>query len=185
MNGKKLVFVCVFFVMFFVFSYSAEASYDDIVTLTVGEMGGTWIEVDSDSNKMDVLELEGSVRGVPYYEDWTKFSFTCTESVGFCDDMLDSRRKYIREIQLTPDVNKTRFYVNIVGYKLSPLGFTNITIDKYSVVNESRPVETINIGLVVNSSPGSFEPSELAGIEIYYLPIMLFFSLLFFYRKLA
>jgi len=198
MNGKSIILTSfVFFILFSSFSLAAQlqtilvwiegtlgvgTDYDQLLNLTVGETGGTWVTIENTGNIRDVLRMEGEVEAPAEYKDWIKFAFKCAESVGECDDVPSSERKYADNIQLTPAINETKFYVEVTDYKATPHGLANITITGYSLTNHTKETRIIVIGINATLPSGSAQSSELPGINPLLLPFMALFSALIFYK---
>ena len=164
------------------------SDYDDNITMGVGDTNGTWVVIHNPGNVRDVLRLEGELKDSSVgeeYKDWIKFSFKCAESVGMCDDVPSSKKKYVDEIELTPKINQTMFYVEVTGYRITPPNTVNLTINGYSLTNYTKQTDFINIGINVRSPTGTYEPEELPGISPAWIPLFLLLSGFVFYKKLA
>lgn len=201
MTAKPVVLTAVIFlVLFSAFSMADQMTtliiwiegtlgvngeYNSLLNVTLGETAGTWFTIHNTGNIRDVLRMEGQLVGEPGYTDWVKFSFKCAESVGICDDIPSSDRKYVDEIQLTPKINQTRFYVEVTGYKVVPVDAVNLTITGYSLTNFTKQTDFAIIGINVTVSEGANEAAELPGINPVWLPLLLVFSGIIFYKKMA
>jgi len=158
--------------------------YDREITLILSETNGTWITIHNTGNIRDVLRLEGRLEADSAYKDWIKFSFKCAESVGKCDDFPSSDDKYVDEIQLTPRINQTSFYVEVTGYKVTPPGsrVVNLTINGYSLTNYTKQSDFIKILVNVKNPEGTYESAELPGISPVWIPLLLLLSGVVFYK---
>ena len=201
MNVKSIILTSfVFFILFSSFSLAAQlqtllvwiegtlgvgTDYDQLLNLTVGETGGTWVTIENTGNIRDVLRMEGEIEAPAEYKDWIKFAFKCAESIGDCDDVPSSERKYVDKIELTPDVNKTQIYLEVTGYKVTPPNVANITITGYSLTNYTKESDMVKVILNVTYPGGSSTSPELPGINPLLLPFMALFSALIFYKKVA
>ncbi len=169
------------------------SDYDDNIIMEVGETNGTWVVIHNPGNIRDILRLEGELKDstcpptgpMCEYKDWIKFSFKCAESVGICDDVPSSETKYVDEIELTPKINQTRFYVEVTGYRITPPNTVNLTINGYSLTNYTKQTDFINIGINVKSPTGTYESEELPGINPTWIPLFLLLSGLVFYKKIV
>ena len=166
-------------------SLGVTTDYEQMLNMSVGETKGTWITIYNTGNIRDVLRLEGEIEAPAEYKDWIKFAFKCAESVGECDDVPSSERKYADNIQLTPAINETKFYVEVTDYKATLPGQANITITGYSLTNHTKETRIIVIGINATLPSGSAQSSELPGINPLLLPFMALFSALIFYKKVA
>ena len=204
MTSKYLILTAVIFlVLFSAFSVADQlttlviwiegtigvgSDYDDVINIGVGETNGTWVVIHNPGNIRDVLRMEGSINDTSAgeeYKDWIKFSFKCAESVGMCDDKPSSEIKYVDEIELTPKINQTRFYVEVTGYRITPPNTVKLSINGYSLTNYTKQTDFINIGINVNSPTGTYEPEELPGINPTWIPLFLLLSGLVFYKKIV
>ena len=204
MTAKSLILTAVIFlVLFSAFSMADQittliiwiegtigvgSDYDDNIIMEVGGTNGTWVVIHNPGNIRDVLRLEGELKDSSAgeeYKDWIKFSFKCAESVGMCDDIPSSETKYVDEIELTPKINQTRFYVEVTGYKITPPDTVNLSITGYSLTNYTKQTDFINIGINVKSTTGTYEPEELPGISPAWIPLFLLLSGLVFYKKIV
>ncbi|UCG95095.1 MAG: hypothetical protein JSV92_03560 [archaeon] len=168
--------------------------YDQEIILTVSETNGTWVTIHNTGNIRDTLRMEGYINDstcppagpMCEYKDWIKFSFKCGESVGICDNQPSSETKYVDQIELTPKINQTSFYLEVTGYKItpdpSPVG---IVINGYSLTNYTKQTDFITIGIKVKNPSGTYETEELPGINPVWLPLLIFLASLAFYKKLV
>lgn len=162
--------------------------YDDFLVLTVGEKNGTWVTIRNTGNIRDVLRMEGYINDTTSgqaYKDWIKFSFQCAESVGICDDVPDSNLKYVDQIELTPKINETRFYLEVTGYKLMPPDQAEIVINGYSLTNYTKQTGLIHIGMETLGPSGTYGSEELPEMSTALIPLIFLLSGLVFYKKLA
>src|SRR4030042_1965092 len=126
--------------------------YDQIIVSIIGEKNGTWVTIHNTGNIRDVLRMEGYINDTTpgrEFQDWVKFSFQCAESAGICDEVPSSDTKYVDQIELTPEIDETKFYVEATGYKLMPPGNVEIVINGYSLTNYTKQTDFVKIGLEV------------------------------------
>lgn len=207
MHHKTLVLTSiVFLVLFSVFSMAEQLQtlmiwiegtlgvgpeYDQMLVSTIGEKNGTWVTIHNTGNIRDVLRMEGYINDTGcwpsgtncQYKDWIKFSFQCAESVGLCDDFPSSDMKYVEQIVLTPEIDETKFYVEVTGYKLMSPGQAEIIINGYSLSNHTKESGIIRIGLEVRDPTGAYESEELPEISLAFVPLLFLLSGLVFYKK--
>ncbi len=168
------------------------AEYENALTMEPGGTNGTWVTIHNTGNIRDVLRMEGSIEDPTCsspgpaceYRDWIKFSFKCGESIGICDDVPSSEMKYVDDIQLTPRINQTQFYLEVTSYKVSnPLNPPNITITGYSLTNLTKQTDFIEVTVITKSPTGTYESADLPGISPFWIPLLLSLAGLAFYKK--
>jgi|GEM_PF-2006471 len=164
--------------------------YETELKMTVGEKNGTWIVINNTGNLRDILRLEGFIEDPTCspceYKDWIKFSFKCAETVGICDEEPSSNTKYVDDMQLTPQINQTEVYLEVVSYKITdPLNPPNISVTAYSLTNFTKQSNFAKIKLLVTGPSGTFESAELPEISPLWIPLLLVFATFIFYKKVV
>lgn len=188
----KTLVLTVFLFLFATSSFSAADELDSFkedLTMIVGETNGTWIIITNTGGFRDTMRIEGEINDsstTGEYGDWVKFAFECVEGMGICDDMMSSKRKYVDQIELTPKMNQTRFYLEVTGYKITdPSIPVEIVLSGYSLTNYTKRTGDLRIEVNVKGPSGTYENQELPGINPVFLPLIVFFGSLFFYKKIA
>lgn len=128
-------------------SIGVSVDAPDKVTLNLGEKGGFFMTIINEGNIRDRILVEAVL--VPKNE-WVDFALTCVGGLGECDAVLNSDAHRINNLELTPEINSTTVFVEMVGWRKTA-----------TFAKKDKPVLALTGFSLTNSTKQS-----LKGIEI-------------------
>lgn len=156
-------------------SIGVRVEAPDNVVLNLGEKGGFFMTIVNEGNIRDKIRVEGVL--VPKNE-WVDFAFTCVGGLGECDDVLSSQAHSIDQIELTPEINSTTVFVEMVGWrKTSTFARANkpvLALTGFSLTNSTKQ-SLKGIDIEVVDPDAGFGP--LAAPELNFYALLLLFVL--------
>ena len=151
----------------------------------MGEKRGFFLRIVNEGNIRDKIRVEGTL--VPKNE-WIDFAFTCVGGLGECDDVLGSETHRIDNIELTPEINSTTVFVELVGWrKTSTFAKKDkpvLALTGFSLSNSTKQsLKAIDIN-VVDPNAG-FGPLAAPELNVYAVLMMVFLAGTIAYRTPA
>ncbi|MBI4017361.1 MAG: hypothetical protein HY366_00240 [Candidatus Aenigmarchaeota archaeon] len=156
-------------------SIGVSVESPDAITLNMGEPNGFFMTIVNQGNIRDKIRVEGTL--VPK-NDWTDFAFTCVGGLGDCDSTLGPQPHKIDNIELTPEVNATKVFVEIVGWRKSSTFAKRdrpvLALTGFSLTNSTKQsLKAIDIDVVdMNAGFGPLAAPELNAYAVAMLFIM-------------
>lgn len=161
-------------------STDCGGSDPSVLNTKVGEPGNCLLTVKNTGNIDDVLRLEAPLAN-PDNRGWMDYHFECTGTVGKCSlNYSYEESTYppeVRKIRLSPELNKTRVYLEATGYRI---GSKKIEIVAYSMTNFTMSREG-NVTVSTEAKEDQYGPLVASGLNTFSILMISLFSCLIFY----
>lgn len=131
-----------------------ELSCPSQINMGLGETKGGYCKIINKGNIRDKIMLEGEL---PSGNNWIEFEYICSETIGDCDGHSASN------IQLTPEINSTKVYLEVSGYRT---GTDSITTSIWSQTNATK-IDTKTTEVDINPKTGTAGPFGAPGMNAY------------------
>lgn len=131
-----------------------ELSCPSQINMGLGETEGGYCKIINKGNIRDEIMLEGKLQSD---NKWIKFEYICSETIGDCEGHKASN------IQLTPEINSTKVYLEVSGYRV---GTDEITTSIWSQTNATK-IDQEGTTINIKTKTGGAGPFGTPGLNLY------------------